>query len=120
MTDLPPSHSDTSGFAAGLLVGLILGGAGGYLLSTDKGQELLENLKEGAGDHFREFLQNPALAEKLADLEKTVEQARAVMAHTADDARAHVHAVASQVAEVTAPPAPKKNFFRSMGESLGK
>lgn len=114
-------RGDSSGFTSGLLLGLVLGGAGGYLLTTEKGQELLDNLKENAGDKIKELIDNPAIAEKLKDLETTMNDARATLANSSLDARSKIHTAASHVADLTAPePAPKKNFFKRMGESLGK
>lgn len=111
MSDQSASNQDSSGFAAGLVLGLIIGGAGGYLLATDKGQELLTKLKEEAGDKWKDFVDNPALSDKLADLEHVMQQARQVVNQTA-----------TKVADATEPPArtPKKNFFQRMGSSLGK
>ena len=114
-------NADPSGFTAGFLLGLILGGAGGYLLSTEKGQELLVSLKENAGDKIKELAENPAIADKLADLEKTMAEAQSILKNTQTDAREKVHEVAARVAESTASrPAPKKNFFHRMGAKLGK
>lgn len=105
-------HGDSSGFVAGLAVGLVLGaGSAYYLNSTKQGKELLEQLKSKAGDAMEAVKDNPLLADKIADLQKTMDQARA----TINDA-------AEKVAEATEPqkPAPKKNFFQKMGASLGK
>lgn len=101
-------HADSSGFSAGLMLGLIIGGAGGYLLSTDKGQELLAKLKEEGGEKVKEFLDNPQIEGKLAELENVMQQARSV-----------VNQAASQVAEATEDKS-KKNFFQKHGLSLGK
>lgn len=122
MADCPhcSSRGDSSGFASGLLLGLILGGAGGYLLSTEKGQEILANLKENGGEKLKEIMDNPAIADKLADLESTMKQARATLENASADAQAKIHDAASRVAEVTAPPEPKKTFFQKHGISLGK
>lgn len=118
---LDTSNADPSGFTAGLLLGLMLGGAGGYLLSTDKGKELLASLKENAGEKFKELAENPAIADKLADLEKTMAEAQSILKNTETDAREKVHEVAARVAESTAArSAPKKNFFHRMGAKLGK
>lgn len=106
------SHHDSSGFTAGLLLGLVTGaGAASFLMNTKQGQELLSTLKENAGDALNDIKDNPVLAEKIADLQKTMEAARA----TINDA-------AEKVVEATEPvkPAPKKNFFQKMGASLGK
>jgi hypothetical protein len=105
-------HSDSSGFVAGLAVGLVLGaGSAYYLNSTKQGKELLEQLKLRAGDAINSVKDNPLLSDKIAELQKTMDQARA----TINDA-------AEKVVEATEPakPAPKKNFFQRMGASLGK
>lgn len=113
MTDCKCSnHQDSSGFTAGLLLGLVTGAASAhFLLNTDKGKELLETLKENAGDAIESIKDNPALADKIADLQKTM-----------DAARATINNAAEKVAEATEPikPTPKKNFFQRMGASLGK
>lgn len=106
------SHNDSSGFTAGLLLGLVTGAASAhFLMNTEKGQELLETLKANAGDAIKELGDNPALANKIADLQKTM-----------DKARATINTAAEKVATATEHPkhAPKKNFFQKMGASLGK
>lgn len=119
MTDYQQS-GDASGFTSGFLLGLIVGGAGGYLLSTEKGQELIDQIKENGGEKVKEIMTNPMIADKLADLEKTMAQARATLQNTQGDAQAKVHEVATQIAEATAPPQPKKNFFQRHGMTLKK
>lgn len=113
MTDCKCSnHNDSSGFTAGLLLGLVTGAASAhFLMSTEQGKELLAKLKENAGDALKEIGDNPALADKIADLQKTM-----------DKARATINTAAGKVAEVTEPAKspPKKNFFQKMGASLGK
>ncbi len=109
MSDALYQHSDSSGFATGFFLGLIVGGAGGYLFSTEKGQELITTLKEHGGEKLKEIVDNPALEDKLKELESTMQQARAV-----------VNQAATQVAERTAPSPPKKSFFQKHGLSLGK
>lgn len=114
MTDnLIPNDHDSSGFTAGLLLGLVTGAASAhFLLSTDKGKELLNKLKENAGDAIKELGDNPALASKIADLQKTMDQARAT-----------INSAAEKVAVATESPkhsSPKKNFFQKLGSSLGK
>ena len=104
-----PSQNESSGFAAGLMLGLIIGGAGGYLLNSEKGQELLDKLKEEFGDKLGGLLDNPSVSSKLADLEKTMNEAKAIVNETA-----------TKVADATASPEPKKNFFQKHGLSLGK
>lgn len=123
MSSQVQAHSDSSGFTAGLLLGLIIGGAGGYLLSSDKGQELLENLKSEAGDKLKSLAENPALADKLSELEGVMQQARATLESGKTEAISQVHDVATRLADSTAPePAPpkKKNFFFRSGSRLGK
>lgn len=104
-------NDDRSGFASGLLLGLIVGAAGAhYLNNTEKGQELLANWKEKAGDTLKELGSNPDWADKLADLEKTMEIAKAT-----------INATAEKVVAATEPARPvKKNFFQRMGTKLGK
>lgn len=105
------SHSDSSGFTAGLLLGLVTGAASAhFLLNSDKGKELLATLKENAGEALKEIGENPALAAKIADLQKTM-----------DAARATINSAAERVADATvSQKPPKKNFFQRMGASLGK
>lgn len=103
---------DSSGFMSGLTIGLILGAAGShYLNNTDQGKELLVSLKDKAGEALEQIKDNPALAGKIAELEKTMEVAKAT-----------INAAAGRVADATEPkkPAPKKNFFQKMGSALGK
>ncbi len=111
MTDCQcDNHNDASGFTAGLLIGLVMGAASAHFLSnTEKGKELLESLKENAGDALKEIGDNPVLADKIADLQKTM-----------DAARATINDAAEKVAEATDPKKPesKKNFFQKMGASL--
>ncbi len=106
------NHQDSSGFTAGLLLGLVTGAASAhFLMNTDKGKELLETLKENAGEAIESIKDNPALVDKIADLQKTM-----------DAARATINNAAERVVEATEPAksAPKKNFFQKMGASLGK
>ncbi|MFH2085662.1 MAG: YtxH domain-containing protein [bacterium] len=113
MTDCSCSnHYDSTGFTTGLLLGLVTGAASAhFLLNTNKGKELINTLKENAGDAMKELGDNPQLADKIADLQKTMDQARAT-----------INSAAEKVAEVTEDkkPTPKKNFFQRMGASLGK
>src|SRR3989339_477952 len=104
-------NDDRSVFASGLLVGLIVGAAGAhYLNNTEKGQELLSGWKEKAGEALKELGDNPDWADKLADLQKTM-----------DVAKATINSAAGRVVEVTEPAKPaKKNFFQRMGTALGK
>jgi gas vesicle protein len=113
MTDCTcKNHGDSSSFTAGLLLGLVTGAASAhFLMSTERGKELLKTLKDNAGDAIKEIGDNPVLAEKIADLQKTM-----------DAARATINNAAEKVAEATeeVKPTPKKNFFQKMGASLGK
>ena len=99
-------------------MGLIVGGAGGYLLSTDKGKELLANLKDEAGDKLSEIADNPVIANKLAELETTMQEARSAIESTTKDARSRVHTAAEEVAKATNP--PKKKIFRRRGTPVKK
>jgi hypothetical protein len=106
------NHNDSSGFTAGLLLGLVTGAASAhFLMNTEKGKALLDTLKENAGEALSEIKDNPILADKIADLQKTMDQARAT-----------INSAAERVADATATvaPTPKKNFFQRMGSSLGK
>lgn len=105
------NHNDSSGFTAGLLLGLVTGAASAhFLMNTDKGKELLETLKENAGDAIKELGDNPALTDKIADLQKTMDKARATINNAAEKV-----AGATQTKKPT-----KKNFFQKLGASLGK
>lgn len=109
MTD----NHDSSGFMSGLTLGLILGAAGShYLNNTDQGKEVMKNLKEKAGEALESVKDNRVLMEKLSELEKTMEAAKAT-----------INAAAERVVEATEPNPPKskkKSFFQKMGVSLGK
>jgi len=113
MTDCNCSNRhDSSGFTSGLLVGLVLGASGVHFLeSSDEGKEILNRLKENAGATLKDLGENPILAEKIQDLQKTM-----------DVARATINTAAGRVVEATEiqKPIPKKNFFQKMGASLGK
>ncbi len=98
---------------SGLTLGLILGAAGShYLNNTDQGKEVMKGLKEKAGEALESVKDNPILMEKLSELEKTMEAAKAT-----------INAAAEKVAEATesAPSkGKKKSFFQKMGVKLGK
>ncbi len=104
-------NHDGSGFTAGLLLGLVTGAASAhFFMNTEKGKELLETLKENAGEAIKELGDNPALADKIADLQKTM-----------DKARATINQAAEKVADATETKKPtKRNFFQKLGASLGK
>ncbi len=104
-------NHDSSGFVSGLALGLVLGATGAHFLnSTDQGKELLSNLKDRAGDAIESIKDNPDLSDKIADLQKTMDQARST-----------INSAAERVAEATdSPKHAKKNFFQKMGASLGK
>lgn len=106
------NHNDASGFTSGLLLGLILGAAGiHFLSSSEDGKEILKRLKENTSEALKDIGENPVFAEKIQDLQKTM-----------DAARATINTAAERVAEATeTQKAPsKKNFFQKMGASLGK
>lgn len=104
-------NHDASGFTSGLLLGLVLGAAGiHFLSSSEEGKEILKRLKDNTSEALKDIGQNPALAEKIQDLQKTM-----------DAARATINNAAERVAEATEVQKPsKKNFFQKMGASLGK
>ncbi len=111
-TNYPP-HADSSGFVSGLMIGLVAGAAGAHFLqNTEKGRELFEKLKEKAGDALESIKDNPALLDKLDDLQRTMDQARAVV----NNAASHVADATTPVSEAT----NKKSFFQRHGLSLGK
>ena len=106
------NHHDSSGFTSGMLLGLVLGAAGiHFLSSSEEGKEILNKLKESASDTLKDLGENPALADKIADLQKTM-----------DAARATINSAAERVVDATEPAksTPKKNFFQKMGASLRK
>jgi hypothetical protein len=106
------NHQDSSGFTSGLLLGVILGAAGlHFLTNSEEGKEILSKLKENASETLKDLGENPALADKIQELQKTM-----------DAARATINSAAEKVVEVTEPAksTPKKNFFQRMGSKLGK
>lgn len=123
MTSCPncQNSSGVSGFTSGFFLGLLVGGAGGYLLSTEKGKELLADLRENASDKLSELAENPLITDKLADLEKTMLEARSVIDATSQNAKEKIHEATSSLADITAEPEkPKKNFFFQGGSPLNK
>jgi hypothetical protein len=106
-------NHDPSGFMSGLTLGLILGAAGAhYLNNTEPGKEVLKGLKEKANDAMAAVKDNPLLMEKLSELEKTMEAAKAT-----------INAAAEKVVDATDPStkkSKKKSFFQKMGISLRK
>ncbi|PIR99054.1 hypothetical protein COT87_01550 [Candidatus Collierbacteria bacterium CG10_big_fil_rev_8_21_14_0_10_44_9] len=112
MSDCSCSNNhDGSGFTAGLLLGLVTGAASAhFLMNTEKGKELLATLKDNAGDAIKELGDNPLITDKIADLQKTM-----------DKARATINQAAEKVVTATETKKPtKKNFFQKLGASLGK
>lgn len=113
MTDCKCSSShEGSGFVSGFALGLVLGAAGAhYLQNTESGQELLASLKDKAEDAMEAVKDNPVIADKIADLQSTMDQARE-----------SINQAANQVAQATTnqPTPAKKSFFQKMGASLGK
>ena len=107
-------HHDASGFTSGLLLGLVLGAAGVHFLSSsEEGKEILSRLKDSASDTLKDLGENPALTEKIQELQKTMDQARETINSAAER-------VADATEAVPAAKSPKKNFFQKMGASLGK
>lgn len=104
-------NSDKSGFVSGLALGLVFGAAGAYYLNnTEQGKQLLESLKDKASEALEDVKDNPMLSEKIAELQKTMEAARAT-----------INQAAEKVVEATETTKPaKKNFFQRMGASLKK
>lgn len=104
-------NHDGSGFTAGLLLGLVTGAASAhFLMNTEKGKKLLATLKDNAKDAIKELGDNPLITEKIVDLQKTM-----------DKARATINTAAEKVATATETKKPtKKNFFQKLGASLGK
>jgi len=79
-------------------------------MNTEKGKELLATLKDNAGDAIKELGDNPLITDKIADLQKTM-----------DKARATINQAAEKVVTATETKKPtKKNFFQKLGASLGK
>lgn len=104
-------NHDGSGFTAGLLLGLVTGAASAhFLMNTQKGKELLATLKDNAKDAIKELGDNPLITDKIADLQKTMDRARAT-----------INTAAEKVVTATETKKPtKKNFFQKLGASLGK
>ena len=121
MTDCSCSNKhDSSGFVSGLAVGLVFGAAGAHYLNTTKeGKELLDNLKDKASQAIDSVKDNPALSEKIEELQKTMDTARATIntgAQRVADATDKSHFTSPKHGEGGS----KKNFFQKMGASLGK
>jgi hypothetical protein len=90
----------------------VLGAAGVHFLnSSEEGKEILAKLKDTASDTIKDLGNNPHLAGKIEELQKTMDQARATINSAAER-------VVSATEDVK--PSPKKNFFQKMGASLGK
>lgn len=111
------TNHDASGFTSGLLLGLVLGAGGIHFLETsNEGREILSKLKKSAGETLKDLGENEAISDKIADLQKTM-----------DAARATINSAAEKVANATEPvgssrtaPTHKKNFFQRLGATLGK
>ena len=59
--------SDNSKFLTGLLVGVAAGAAIGYFLTTDKGREILDDIKSAASDAGEEVKNVIAKGKKWAE-----------------------------------------------------
>ena len=106
-TSYPESESQ-SGFSSGFLLGLIVGGAGGYFLTTEKGRALLKNLIAQFGDKLESLEGNDGVKELLAKVKDLQVEKDGVI----DTAREKVNEVATRVVEATTPAKPpKKRFF---------
>lgn len=103
-----------SGFASGFLLGLVVGGAGGYFLTTDKGRELLKNLTSQLGDKLEGLEGNDSVKELLAKVKDLQAEKDGVI----ESAREKVNEVATKVVEATTPPKPPKRRFFSGGSIL--
>lgn len=107
------NYHDSSGFASGLLLGLVLGAAGiHYLNSSDEGKEILNKLKKVTTQTIKDLSENPNLSQKIEELQSTM-----------DKARETINIAAERVATATESskkPSKKKNFFSRLGESLSK
>lgn len=114
----PTPSSDQSGFASGFLLGLVVGGAGGYFLTTNQGRKLLKDLTAQAGDKFEslkdlELVQN--LLSKLDNLPTSEEE-------VINLAKAKLGAAAAGIQAATTKPKspPKKRLFSSGGSPVKK
>ena len=105
------NQHDSSGFTSGLLLGVVLGAAGlHFLTNSDEGKEILSKLKENASETLKDLGENPALTDKIQELQKTMDAARATINNAAEKV-----VTATEVKKPT-----KKNFFQKLGASLGK
>lgn len=110
------SNHDGSGFSSGLLLGLILGAAGIHFLnSSEDGKEILSRLKDSASKTLKDLGENPDLSDKIKELQKTMDVARATINSAAEKV-----AVATESPRHSASGGSKKNFFQKLGSSLGK
>jgi hypothetical protein len=105
---------DASGFTSGLLIGLIMGAAAvHYLENTEEGKDVLAALKDRAADALKDVKENPALADKIRELEATMNVARETINQAAEK-------VVEATEEPAKPAAKKKNLFQKMGVTLKK
>ncbi|MEI6690217.1 MAG: YtxH domain-containing protein [bacterium] len=107
-----------SGFSSGFLLGLVIGGAGGYFLTTDEGRALLKTLTSQFGDKLQDLEGNDTVKLLVSKVnEFQVEKNEAL-----DVAREKVNEVATRVVESTsnAKPPVKRHLFFSGGSPLKK
>lgn len=92
------TNSEPSGFAAGFLLGLVVGGAGGYFLTTPQGRQLLKELSAEASTHL-DSLQDNEVLHTILDKIQNLPNSTELVEVTKDQ----VHTLASRVADSTAP-----------------
>ena len=101
-------HHDRSGFGSGMFMGVILGAAVGYFLSTKQGKIILANWSDKAHDKIDELKHDENIGDALQTIEEKVAQVKEV-----------VNEAASKVTESTGDPAkPKPRLFKRSGSPL--
>ena len=104
------THHDKSGFTSGMFMGVVVGAAVGYYLSTEQGKELLARFTEKASGKIQEISKDENIDDAIQVIEEKVEQAREA-----------VNEAAGKVAEATTKTpkaAPKPRFFQRSGNPL--
>jgi hypothetical protein len=101
MTDqlATPNLKDQSGFSAGFLLGLAVGGAGGYFLSSPHGRSILKNLSPTIKDKLKELENNENVQDLINNLSGLME-------------------AGAEKIEETKEATPPKRFFFSGGSPL--